>query len=1114
MCAVPATAFVPVKNEINTGFHSQLPPSSTAFPTPNEVFSTMRLQAKKAEEEKQMPTGLRPDTQITFGSDVDEEEELDDYEDEEDEYKKKRDEVVQKKLDEQDKEFKEERRRKVWGEFADAKTAEDIERVKQSLKEKIDSENKFKSELAKKQGVDMEILEAPESDAGFFDNDNEGVQIRSGGGKNWYDNMDEDLKQEWAAMGDGGESSGGETEEESDDPNEASAIDDTVAIGGKIVSRDTLKGVRVGSAGGWALEVFPGDFVVHRKYGIGRFEKTCTTPRLKLTREEVKARDARRKEIITEKLRAAKGGIPQEMIQQIQATFGTEEDTDPVSNPQVTVLEITYADGIVHVPVDRAYRLSRYRAGDAAVKPRLSKVRGDQWRNARKKVEASTLELAQDVLALYATRETLQRQPFDPENESKVKHFEKTFKFDPTKDQEKCFEDVENDMVWRSRPMDRLICGDVGFGKTEVAIRALFRAVANGRQAAMLAPTGVLASQHYKNFLKRVGEESEFNIKVGLLRGGMSINSKAGKEMRDNIKEGNCDIIIGTHALLSKSLEFKDLGLLVVDEEQRFGVKQKERLKLICDGIDVLTLSATPIPRTLQMSLSGIRDTSTIRSPPPMRKSTKTYVQSFNKEVVKQAIAQELARNGQCYYVVPRIAMLSEAEETIRECFPDIKVIQAHGRMGRNIAEENVSKFAEGGIDVLLATTVIENGVDIPSVNTIIIQDSQNFGMSTLYQLRGRVGRSNLQGYAYFLHNEDKVTEQSVMRLQAIGELNELGSGFDVANRDLEIRGAGSLLGTEQSGAAARVGFDLYMRMLKKSIRQLRGLDLPLVPRTKVLLTKGQGSMEVRKKTENGDIISIHAFQIPESFIPDETERQVAETAVRLAESSTALVELTNKWKNDYGLLPASLQAKLKTMHLHACTRRLGVDVIGLVQNEEGGIDCVMRSTGLRPRHWGRILSLLPKGVAPKGLDVVFPARFTISGAEENIVGGKRIDLKKLLEDPSLDEDNDRWDALDEEEVEAMKEIASAYSIKRMNEIDIEVHPRFVMKNFGQGKQAVDRLLKVLLPVARTVYQQQEKEKENAKNAVELRNKRLLMEQHKKDNEEVENNKFAMHGGQ
>eukprot|EP00536_Pseudo-nitzschia_multiseries_P016158 jgi/Psemu1/247364/estExt_Genewise1.C_10330007 len=947
----------------------------------------------------------------------------------------------------------------------------------------------------------MEVLEAPDSDGGFFDASSNDVTLPGfGGGKNWYDNLDEDLKQEWAAM----ESAGVQ--------DEPSAIDDTVAIDGKIVSRDRLKGVRVGSAGGWTLEVFPGDFVVHRKYGIGRFEKTTTTPRLKLTRDEVKARDARRKEIITEKLRSAKGGVPQEMIQDIQAKFGTEEDKDPISNPQVTVLEITYADGIVHVPVDRAYRLSRYRAGDAAIKPRLSKVRGDQWRNARRKVEASTLELAQDVLALYATRETLQRQPFNPDNEYMVKEFEKTFKFEPTKDQFKCFEEVENDMVWRSRPMDRLICGDVGFGKTEVAIRALYRAVINGRQAAMLAPTGVLASQHYKNILTRVGEESGYNLSVALLRGGMSPKSKAGKDMRDKIKNGDYDIIVGTHALLSNSMEFKDLGLLVVDEEQRFGVKQKERLKLICDGIDVLTLSATPIPRTLQMSLSGLRDTSTIRSPPPMRKSTKTYVQSFSQDVIKHAIGHELKRGGQVFYVVPRIALLDEAEETIRECFPDIRVIQAHGRMGRNIAEDNVSKFAEGGIDVLLATTVIENGVDIPSVNTIIIQDSQNFGMSTLYQLRGRVGRSDKQGYAYFLHNEDAITEQSVMRLQAIGELNELGSGFDVANRDLEIRGAGSLLGTEQSGAAARVGFDLYMRMLKKSIRQLRGLDVAPVPRTNILLPRGQGSMEVEQKDEDGNVFSVHAFQIPEEYIPDEIERKTAETAVRLADSSTTLVELTNKWKDDFGPLPATLQRKLKTMHLHASTRRLGIDVIGLVENENGEMDCVMRSTGLRPRHWGKILSLLPKGLSPKGLDVIFPARFTLSGDEEEILGGKRIDLKKLVEDSSLDEDTDKWDALDEEEVEAMKEIASAYNIKRMDEIDIAMHPRFVMKNFGTGKQAVDRLLKVLLPIARTVYQQQEKEKENAKSAVELRDKRLLLEQRRKESEERENQKFSMNG--
>ena len=416
-------------------------------------------------------SNVRTDMMIAFGSDDDnleDEDEEDYYEKQEIENQAKRDEIVNQKLKEQDQEFKEERRRQVWGDFADAKTAEDIEKVKLALKEKIDKENEFKTTLAKSQGVDLEVLEAPESDGSFFDTSSDTVtMIRSG--KSWFESLDADLKQEWAAMGDDKAKSDMESNDDDDDDEEeepdsllASATDDTAAVDGKIVSRDTLKGVRVGSAGGWSLEIFPGDFVVHRKYGIGRFEKTCTTPRLKLTREEVKARDARRKEIITEKLRETKGGIPQEMIQQMQASFGTELDTDPVSNPQVTVLEITYSDGIVHVPVDRAYRLSRYRAGDAVVKPRLSKVRGDQWRNARKKVEASTLELAQDVLALYATRETLQRKPFDPDNEFKVKEFEKTFKFEPTKDQVKCFEDVENDMVWRPRPMDRLICGDVG----------------------------------------------------------------------------------------------------------------------------------------------------------------------------------------------------------------------------------------------------------------------------------------------------------------------------------------------------------------------------------------------------------------------------------------------------------------------------------------------------------------------------------------------------------------------------------------------------------------------------------------------------------------------------
>eukprot|EP00529_Nitzschia_sp_RCC80_P008145 CAMPEP_0113515198 /NCGR_PEP_ID=MMETSP0014_2-20120614/40813_1 /TAXON_ID=2857 /ORGANISM="Nitzschia sp." /LENGTH=1198 /DNA_ID=CAMNT_0000411743 /DNA_START=393 /DNA_END=3989 /DNA_ORIENTATION=+ /assembly_acc=CAM_ASM_000159 len=1070
--------------------------------------------------------------------------------DEEDEYEKeleKRRKVVEEMLEEQDKQFKEERRREVWGDFADAKTKVDILKVEQNLKIKISQENEQKATVAKRQGVEIEMLEALDNtmagDGSVWD-DNGNVRITPGsmnGNKqrlsNFYESFDEDLKEEWQVMNADNDDDTGASivsegnidgETQNDDGINALGSDlpginalgsnlpgtDTVAVNGKIVSREALKGVRVGSAGGWSLEVFPGDFVVHRRYGIGRFEKLKLVPRTKLSEEEKRQRDKRRNELLQEELRRISkesGGVTQDQIKQIQDSFGSVRDTDPVSNPQSTVLEITYSDGIVQVPVDRAYRLSRYRAGDSAVKPRLSKVRGDQWKNARKKVQETTLELAQDVLALYATRETLQRQPFDPALENEVKEFETTFQFDPTPDQQKCFEDVENDMVWRSRPMDRLVCGDVGFGKTEVAMRAIYRSVVNGRQAALLAPTGVLASQHFKNVVKRCGEGTPFNKRVALLRGGLTRATKAGQEMRRQIEEGEVDIIVGTHALLSRDLKYHDLGLLVVDEEQRFGVKQKERLKVICGGIDVLTLSATPIPRTLQMSLSGVRDTSTIRSPPPMRKPTLTYVQDFSEDVIKFGIGNELDRGGQCYYVVPRIAMLNDAEETMKNLFPDIRVIQAHGRMGRNEAEENVAAFAEGNFDVLLATTVIENGVDIPTVNTIVVQDSQFFGISTLYQLRGRVGRSDLQAYAYFLCDESKVTEQSMLRLQAIGELNELGSGFDVANRDLEIRGAGSLLGTEQSGMAARVGFDLYMRMLKKSIRQLRGLDLPLVPRTTVLLPDGEGSMEIKKMDKTGEEVSVHAFQIPESYISEKNIRQQEETAGRLAETSAKLVELTNEWKDKYGPLPMDLQLKLKTMHLHACTRRLGIDLIGLVDKSDGQVDCIMRSPGLRPRHWNMIF---PNGIGPKGVSVIFPARFTKSGeSESEIKGGKRIDLKELLEDSSLDDDGEIWDALDEEEVEAMKDISSAYGIRSIDEIQIEQYPRLVIRNSGEAidkHKAVDRILQSLLPIAKSVYEIQEQEKEKAKVAAELREKRSILVDRQKDLAETEQQRFFM----
>ena len=784
-------------------------------------------------------------------------------------------------------------------------------------------EIELKVNLAKRAGVTLTMLEPTDGGGDVvYNNNNMNVTatntastfnptIGVSGRNSWFGPEDAvDLEMEFQLLknkqsnvvnGEGGEGK---------EPTTASMNEDNVPprfVNGKLTSLEQLMGISVGSAGGWSLEVYPGDFVVHRKYGIGQYEKTVLKPKTKLTMEEREAVDSRRKEIINQLMQEGKGV---EDIQKVVETFGTEYDTDPISNPLSTLLEIKYSDVVVHVPIERAYRLSRYRAGDAAIKPRLSRVKGEAWSKAKQKVEVSTVQMAEDVLALYATRETLNRSPFDPSLEGKVKEFAKTFAFDPTPDQKKCFEDVENDMVWRSRPMDRLICGDVGFGKTEVAMRALFRAVVNGRQAALLAPTGVLAAQHYKNIVKRVGEGTEYGFRVALLRGGMGKNTKKGRELRAAIAAGDVDLVIGTHALLSNGMSFKHLGLLTIDEEQRFGVNQKERLKLICNCVDVLTLSATPIPRTLQMSLSGIRDTSTIRSPPPMRKPTVSYVQEFEEGLVRDAIERELARGGQCYYVVPRISQLEGAETMLKKIFPSLRVIQAHGRMARGAAEENVAAFAEGNYDVLLATTVIENGVDIPRVNTMIIQNAQAFGMSTLYQLRGRVGRSDLQAYAYFFHKNDFITEQSAQRLRAMADLHELGSGFDVANRDLEIRGAGSLLGTEQSGMAARVGFDLYMRMLKKSMRQLRGLDLPVVPRSNVLLPGREGCIEwvADGLGVNGDSSSSASYIIPDSYIKDANERSSEESLARLAESTQRLVEITNTWREKYGPIPAELQ--------------------------------------------------------------------------------------------------------------------------------------------------------------------------------------------------------------
>jgi len=577
----------------------------------------------------------------------------------------------------------------------------------------------------------------------------------------------------------------------------------------------------------------------------------------------------------------------------------------------------------------------------------------------------------------------------------------------------------------------------------------------------------------------------------------MGNNTKVGRLLRSQIASGETNLIVGTHALLSNSVSFHNLGLLVIDEEQRFGVHQKDRLKVLCDGIDVLTLTATPIPRTLQMSFTGIRDTSTIRSPPPGRKPTKTYVQTFQEDIVKQAIQTELARGGQCFYVVPRISQIDDAAKTILKLFPNVRLIKAHGRMSKHGAEEHVADFAEGKADVLLATTVIENGVDIPNVNTIIVQNAQAFGMSTLYQLRGRVGRSNLQAYAYFLHEDKVLTEASTARLQAMEDLQyALGTGFDVASRDLEIRGAGSLLGTEQSGMASKVGFDLYMRMLKKSIRQLRGLlDLPTVPRTNVLLgNKG-----------------VDEFYIPQTYITNDIQRKKQEASARLADSTENIVELTKQWKEQYGPLPPSLQSQLKTLHLHACTRMLGIDIVGIIPNDTTQ-DCMLRAPGLRPRHWAMICSSVTKHISPKGMNIVFPHRFihnkrAINSDDEEqndltVYGGEKVDIKRLLQlsaGTSNLEDDDDWDDYDQEEEEAMNKISSVVDRKSIDQKDIVQYPHFLIPNITSTDNPLDTILKALLPATNIINKKMKENKHQATLAAELREKRVMLKAKQKE---------------
>lgn len=562
-------------------------------------------------------------------------------------------------------------------------------------------------------------------------------------------------------------------------------------------------------------------------------------------------------------------------------------------------LTLQYAgDDRLYIPTDQVGLLQKY-IGVEGHEPRLYKLGGAEWARVKKRVKESVQDIAKGLLKLYAERESIQGFAFSPDTVWQ-KEFEESFPYQETEDQLRAIEEIKRDME-RPRPMDRLLCGDVGYGKTEVAIRAAFKAIMDGKQAAILVPTTILAQQHHRTFKERF-EGTGANIEVV-----SRFQSPAEqKRILERLKNGQVDIIIGTHRLLSKDVKFKDLGLLVVDEEQRFGVMQKERLKEISKGVDVLTLTATPIPRTLHMALVGVRDMSVIETPPENRFPVRTYVVEYEEELIREAILRELSREGQVYFVYNRVRTIDAMARHLSELVPEARIAVAHGQMDEHRLERIMMDFLEQEYDILLCTTIIETGVDIPNVNTLIVYDADHMGLAQLYQLRGRVGRTNRVAYAYFTYRRDKIlSEDAEKRLQAIREFTELGSGFKIAMRDLEIRGAGNLLGPEQHGFIASVGFELYCKLLEESVRELKG-EVVQQPPEPVL------------------DLGLDAY-LPDEYIPDSQQKVEMYRKVTAIQDEKDVMDVTEELEDRFGDLPLPAVNLLAVAKLKSLARRCGV---------------------------------------------------------------------------------------------------------------------------------------------------------------------------------------------
>jgi transcription-repair coupling factor (superfamily II helicase) len=621
----------------------------------------------------------------------------------------------------------------------------------------------------------------------------------------------------------------------------------------------------------------PGDYVVHKDHGLGRFVQ------LEMITDEGQSRE---------------------------------------------YLKIQYADGSLKVPADRFNVLSRYRHTTSS-RPELNKLSGQAWEKTKAKVRKSVKKLAFDLLKLYADRAQKQGFAF-PLDAPWQQELEESFRYEPTPDQLKATQDVKRDME-SDRPMDRLVCGDVGFGKTEVAIRAIFKAVTANKQAILLAPTTILTQQHYHTIKERF---AAYPINIGLMNRFRTEQER--KEIVRRLKSGELDIVVGTQQLLNNEVKFKDLGLLVIDEEQRFGVAQKEKIKTFKSQIDVLTLTATPIPRTLYMSLSGVREMSLIATPPPSRRPIKTHLSPYKLEAIATAIRQELDRGGQIFYVVPKVAGIEEIAAKIHELIPSCRIAIAHGQMDESELEATMLTFSNGDADLLLCTTIVESGLDIPRVNTILIEDAHRFGLSQLYQLRGRVGRAGIQAHAWLFYPAQKVlTEQATKRLKAIQEFAHLGSGYQLATRDMEIRGVGNLLGAEQSGQMDIIGFDLYMEMLQEAIQEIRGQEIPQVEDTEIDL-------------------QVNAF-IPATYITDLDRKMSAYRSIAAATTRAELANIAAEWNDLYGAIPKPAQQLFEIVELKQIAKKLGFSRI----RAEGKQHLVLETPMAEPA-WNLLVEHLP----------------------------------------------------------------------------------------------------------------------------------------------------------